>query len=250
MRFDNDDNASENEIIDENEDEFEPSDEDTVLTIASSEIARLLSNTTPEGDEARATFGSQFEKAYQELCYHRYKFNEQDADVLLDELETNFYGSSFQQEARKIAEAFLNQDIHGLTPKTQFRALSASSYVAAKPDLYDSDSGRYYEFKIYPLCEYSRNQARVFSWVVQAPIYLVGYNQGNVEIERITAEGLVFPRLPRSSFTETPRERIDQDRGSFHPHHGHRFFYIDDDPDYFDGDDEFDGDFTADDDFW
>jgi hypothetical protein len=209
----------ENSFYEDSENEEDLLDDDIVLTISSSEVARRMSLEVPEGSDERNLFGSQFEQAYQTLCYQISKSMFYSIPSLLDDFEARFEDSPYQDEAREIAEAFLNAGIIGLTPKTQFRAISKTRYIAAKPDLYNSLNGQYYEFKIYPLCEYSRNQARVFSWVVRQPVFLVGFNAGKVEIEKISTEELIFPKIPRGVYTETPRDRVDEEDGPFHRKH-------------------------------
>lgn len=108
------------------------------------------------------------------------------------------------KRALRIATGFLKKKIKGKTPATVFRKIWSDHYIAAKPDLYDSKKihgVKYIEFKTYPLDEYTRAQAFVFSWVLNRPILLVGWNNGDVEIETIFHQDNQF-KIPFSQLTE------------------------------------------------
>ena len=75
----------------------------------------------------------------------------------------------------------------GEKPRTRFREVAGSLYVAAQPDLYDSSTDTCYEFKLYPVNDYARKQAEVFAWVLGRPVVLMGLRegQGTVTLEFI-----------------------------------------------------------------
>lgn len=224
----------EDDFDDDFEDEYE---EEDVYTISSSEVARIISKEVPNGDEHAQQFGSQFERAYQQICYTLSKFMI-DVDELGSILLRFFSDEDDIDQAVKIAQAFLESNIIGLTPKTQFRRIKKNYYIAAKPDLYDQNSDIYYEFKTYKLDEYARTQAKIFSWVLQTPIHLIGWNDPDVEHEVIDGSDLEIPDLPLETFSPTPKSRVREESGPFHQRRGRRGYDyrgFDDYEDYDDG---------------
>lgn len=85
------------------------------------------------------------------------------------------------REHQAMTEAFFDAGMWGLTPRTKFREVSPNYYLAAKPDLYES--GVYYEFKTYPMTDFSSYQAKVFAWVLRSPVVLVCWNPNNHTVE-------------------------------------------------------------------
>lgn len=163
-----------------------------VFVVKASDVAKLLS-TPPEGDEVSKAFGKIFEEEYT-LANHIY--------------ERVWYSQIFRWFARKVAArlrhegiyrkdlvvkacrayaALLRAGVVGEKPPTRFREVSTSLFIAAQPDLYNYSTGTYYEFKLYPINEYARAQARVFAWILEKPVVLVGLKEdskGYMEVEK------------------------------------------------------------------
>lgn len=104
--------------------------------------------------------------------------------------------------AQQIAIAFLRANVRGLTPRTEYAELKPNYYICAKPDLCD-DYQRNIEFKTYAINDYARAQAKVFSWVYNDVIQLVGWNGQNVEIEIIDGRDMIIPLIPDTLFEES-----------------------------------------------
>jgi hypothetical protein len=154
-----------------------------VLVVRASDIAKLLANP-PEGDEVSLRFGKVFEEEYT-LANHIYSetgyahvprwFARKVAARLRAE---GIYSRELVLKAYRAYAALLRAGVVGEKPRTRFREVTESLYVAAQPDLYDSSTDTYYEFKLYPINDYARKQAEVFAWVLGRPVVLVGLREG------------------------------------------------------------------------
>ncbi len=155
-----------------------------VLVVKASDIAKLLSQP-PEGDEVSMRFGKIFEEEYA-LANHIYmwsshistpkKFIRKVAARLKSE---GIYSRELVVRAYRAYSALLKAGVVGEKPSTHFKEFKDLIFIAAQPDLYNSSTGTYYEFKLYPINDYARTQARVFAWVLEKPIVLVGLKEGS-----------------------------------------------------------------------
>lgn len=153
-----------------------------VFVVKASDVAKLLS-TPPEGDEVSKVFGKIFEEEYT-LANHVYEwalysqvprwFARKVAARLRYE---GIYRKDLVVKAYRAYAALLRAGVVGEKPPTKFREVSTSLFIAAQPDLYNSSSDTYYEFKLYPINEYARAQASVFAWVLEKPVVLVGLKE-------------------------------------------------------------------------
>ena len=164
-----------------------------VLVVKASDIAKLLSKP-PEGDEVSLKFGKIFEEEYA-LANHIYSlawnvrkiprlFIRKVAARLRSE---GIYSRELVLKAYRAYSALLRAGVVGEKPPTHFKEFKDSIFVAAQPDLYDAFTDTYYEFKLYPINDYARAQARVFAWVLGEPIILVGLKErpgGYFEVEK------------------------------------------------------------------
>jgi hypothetical protein len=163
-----------------------------VLVVRASDIAKLLSQP-PEGDEISMKFGKIFEEEYA-LANHIYmrsastgvpkKFIRKVAVRLKSE---GIYSKELVVRAYRAYSALLKAGVVGEKPLTRFKEFKDFIFIAAQPDLYDSSTGTYYEFKLYPINDYARTQAKVFAWVLEKPIVLVGLKEmsnGYFDVEK------------------------------------------------------------------
>ncbi|MCC6032777.1 MAG: hypothetical protein LM561_01685 [Desulfurococcaceae archaeon] len=163
-----------------------------VLVVKASDVAKLLSKP-PEGDEVSLRFGKIFEEEYA-LANHVYRwawyaqiskwFIRKVAARLRAE---GIYKRDLILKAYRAYAALLKAGVVGEKPRTRFKELTNSLFVAAQPDLYDETTDTYYEFKLYPINEYARKQAEVFAWVLGKPVVLVGLREdpgGYVSVEK------------------------------------------------------------------
>jgi len=154
-----------------------------VLVVKASDIAKLLSKP-PEGDEVSVKFGRIFEEEYS-LANHLYlsawntkKIPRLFARKVAARLKAEgIYRRELVLKAYRAYSALLNAGVVGEKPLTQFRELADSLFIAAQPDAYDEGSDTYYEFKLYPINDYARTQTKVFAWVLQRPVVLVGLRE-------------------------------------------------------------------------
>jgi len=164
-----------------------------VLVVKASDIAKLLSKP-PEGDEVSLKFGKIFEEEYA-LANHIYSlawnvgkiprlFIRKVAARLRSE---GIYSRELVLKAYRAYSALLKAGVVGEKPSTHFKEFKDFIFIAAQPDLYDMFTDTYYEFKLYPINDYARVQARVFAWVLGKPIVLIGLKEGldkYFEVER------------------------------------------------------------------
>ncbi len=172
--------------------------------VKSSEIARLIAAPT-QANETDLLFGKIFEECYTtatwiyEKAFYVRGISKKFIRKLAVELKlAGIYSSSLVRKAYRMYSCLVKHGVIGRKPKTMFRRLNDEIVVAAQPDLVDEF---YCEFKTYPLDEYAKAQAKVFSWVIEEPIRLVGLverEDGYFELqeEMVNAEGLKFPNIP------------------------------------------------------
>jgi hypothetical protein len=237
-----DDEDDEDFDDDEDDEDFESSESEYVQTISSSEVAKLMCDELPNGTEEAQQFGKIFEETYQMICKNSDSWWNNEENVV--EAFENMVDDEWLDEAVEIAIAFHKEGIKGLACSVSFREIWDDHYIAAKPDLYDSDSNMYIEFKTYPLGEYARLQAKVFSWVEESKVLLVGWNDGKVEKEYIDGSDLKIQSIPISHFSETYRGKVDPFYISPRRRYTHRYYhhYDYEFEDYDDFDDDFDDD--------
>ncbi len=154
-----------------------------VLVVRSSDLAKVLS-TPIEGDEILAKFGKIFEEEYA-LANHIYLrggysqtpvwYVRKVASRLKSE---GIYRKDLIVKAYRAYSALLRAGVVGEKPRTAFRHYADNIFIAAQPDLYKESEGTYYEFKLYPINEYARTQAKLFAWVLETPVVLVGLKKG------------------------------------------------------------------------
>ncbi len=244
--FEDDDEDEDFEDDDEDED-FEDDDEDEeseyVQTISASEVAKLICSEVPDGTEEAQQFGKIFEETYQMICSNSDIWWENEENII--EVFESMLQDDWLDEAAKIALGFHAEGIKGAPCSVSFRNIHGDCYVAAKPDLYDSDSGIYIEFKTYPLNEYARAQAKVFSWVQRCKVLLIGWNNGKVEKEYLDGSTLKLPSIPGFKFSDTYRGKVDPFYVSPRRRYSRRYYhhYDYEFEDYNDIDDDFDEDF-------
>lgn len=153
-----------------------------VLVVRSSDIAKMLS-TPVEGDEIYAKFGKIFEEEYT-LANHIYMWRgySQIPKLFIRKVASRLrsegiYSKELITKAFRAYSALLKAGVVGEKPQTVFRLYSDSLFVAAQPDLYNEFENVYYEFKLYPINDYARTQAKIFAWVLETPIILVGLRE-------------------------------------------------------------------------
>jgi hypothetical protein len=176
-----------------------------VRVVKASEIAKLIAQSQ-EGDETALIFGKIFEECYTYATYlHEENFyfhaptNRTFVKKVAAELKAhNIYSKELARKAYKMYSALLRAGVKGRKPKTQFKEYN-DILIAAQPDLEDSEN--YYEFKTYPINDYARAQCKVFSYVLEQPVILVGLKEDengyiNFEKEVVDAENFVLPEIP------------------------------------------------------
>ncbi|MCS7107785.1 MAG: hypothetical protein RMH77_06925 [Sulfolobales archaeon] len=153
-----------------------------VLVVKSSDLAKILSEPI-EGDETLAKFGKIFEEEYT-LANHIYvrKNYSQTPKLFIKKVASRLksegiYSKELVIKAYRAYSALLNAGVVGKKPETTFRHYADTIFVAAQPDLYNEAENIYYEFKLYPINNYAKTQARIFAWVLEKPIILVGLRE-------------------------------------------------------------------------
>ena len=89
------------------------------------------------------------------------------------------------QEREKLDKLFrllIEERILGRYSKTCEKPYSDSIILIGKPDLIDK-KGNLYELKVYPLTDFCREQARVFAWIFNKEIKLIGFKNENNEVK-------------------------------------------------------------------
>jgi hypothetical protein len=188
-------------------------------------------------------FGKIFEETYQLICNNDEAWWSNEENVY--SIFSDYLRDEWLDEAITIAKAFHQEHIRGLACDVSFRKIRGDRYIAAKPDLFDKSTGLYIEFKTYALDEYARMQAKVFSWVHQSKVLLVGWDGSNVQKEIIDGTNLKIPYIPYEEFSDTYRGKVDpmyiSPRRRYSPRYCHYDDFYDEDFDEFDEfDDEFD----------
>lgn len=171
--------------------------------IKSSDIASLIAKPK-KADEIRLKFGKIFEECYTQATWLFDKMggsksvNRKFIRKFAMELKNGgIYDKNLIKRGYRMYACLLSKKIIGQKPRTQFRELG-DILIAAQPDLWNYD--KYYEFKTYPIDEYAKIQSKIFSWVLDEPITLVGLveNEGYVtaEIETVDGNDFDFPKIP------------------------------------------------------
>lgn len=163
-----------------------------VLVVRSSDLAKILS-TPIEGDEVSAKFGKIFEEEYA-LANHIYMWSRYSQvptwfvrKVAYRLRSEGIYSKELVVKAYRAYSALLKAGVVGEKPSTAFRHHSGSIFIAAQPDLYNEYERTYYEFKLYQINEYARTQTRIFAWVLESPVVLVGLKEdasGYLHVEK------------------------------------------------------------------
>lgn len=228
---------------DEDDEDFEDSESEYVQTISASEVAKLMCDDLPDGTEEAQRFGKIFEETYQMICTNSDSWWNNEENVV--EAFEDMIEDEWLDEAVKIAISFHKEGIKGSPCSVSFRNIRGDRYIAAKPDLYDSNSKIYIEFKTYPLGDYARMQAKVFSWVERSRVLLVGWNDGKVEKEYIDGSDLKIPSISAYQFSDTYRGKVDPFYEPPRRRYSHRYYHSYDYEfeDYDDFEDEFEDEF-------
>jgi len=153
------------------------------VVVKASDIAKRLA-PFEGGDAIMAKFGKIFEEEYtlaahlyEKMVFPRYiprKFAKKVAARLKEE---GIYSTDLVAKAVRAYAALLSAGAVGEKPSTEFREYEDRVFIAAQPDLYSWSEGKYYEFKLYQLNDYARVQARIFAWVLEEPIVLIGLRE-------------------------------------------------------------------------
>lgn len=182
------------------------------FTFSASKIAGELIKPL-SSSEVNLKFGKIFEECYTKATWlhnksvygvrkGNKKFAAAVAAMLRDE---DIYSKELVVKAYKMYSCLLKAGVTGQKPKTQFRDYNGvgnekSIGICAQPDLEDIDQQGivYYEFKTYPINDYAVLQSKIFSWVIQEKIVLVGLREINgryqAEIKEIDGRDFVLPK--------------------------------------------------------
>lgn len=148
--------------------------------VRASDVAKLIA-TPVQGSETSLKFGKIFEECYTfatylyDRTYMSKSINAKFIRKVAFELKKNgIYSSENIRKAYRMYSSLLNAGIIGAKPKTVFRKVENYDdlMICAQPDLWDYL--RYYEFKTYAINDYAIAQCKIFSWVLQEPVILVG----------------------------------------------------------------------------
>lgn len=184
----------------------------TRLVVRSSDIAKLISKPV-QADERGLNFGKAFEEAYSKYAWFR-QLPDKPTNIgvfrslLGTELSRRgILTKPLLKKGVKMCWALLEAKATGSKPTTRFKEFSPGKFLAAQPDLYDATTGTVTEFKTYPIDDYAITQSRVFSYVLERPIRLVGLipnEDGTYKAEDmvISIEDFTIPTIPANLFTE------------------------------------------------
>ncbi|MBD3351250.1 MAG: hypothetical protein GF364_07165 [Candidatus Lokiarchaeota archaeon] len=195
---------------------------DFVYTISTSKIVKYLLNPTFPDDPIRAEFGKLMEEGYQHVCYllkikgwqsllmydceSLEEFIEEEIYMYLEE-HSELLREDELEEGQEIAKVFFQHGVCGLTPKTRVREAFKSHFVFAKADL-RSEYGTLYEFKTYPINEYAELQAKIFSWVYNEPVHLVGWDGDKIEEVVLNSVNINFKNIPNEFWEIEPLQML------------------------------------------
>jgi len=121
----------------------------------------------------------------------------------------NIYSVDLLREGVKMYIALHREGVTGIGVPPTFRKYADEIYIAAQPDLYNPYLDEYFEIKTYPIDEYSKTQAKIFAWVLDHRVVLVGLrkdgNDYKVETMVIEPKPLnIDPEIVRSVAREQP----------------------------------------------
>jgi len=177
--------------------------------ITASEVAKLVAEPRA-ADEERLKFGKIFEECFTAAAWLYDRTGARTArnfarKIAAELRAAGIYSKENVARAYRIYSCLLRARAkEGRKPKTRIRRIPGTDiFVLAQPDLL-TYGGEWVEFKTHPIDAYARAQARIFSWVIKAPVRLIGVveNRGyyDYEAEEIDASGLppgeVFPEIP------------------------------------------------------
>jgi hypothetical protein len=165
------------------------------LVAKASDIAKRIA-PPPQGTIVGMIFGKIFEQLYvlknhvtpRDLDPFILKIFTYDLKTLL-ELH-KIYSEELLRKGVKMYIALHKANVVGIGCPPTFRRYGNEIHISAQPDLYSPYLDKYFEFKTYPIDEYSKKQAEIFSWVLDHPVVLVGLREaGNeYEVEEIVVE--------------------------------------------------------------
>lgn len=179
--------------------------------VSSSEIAKGVSPVEFNADEEALKFGKIFHEAYQEFCYRCSGFLDIDEkpewkDFFLREIEDwlwdeEIYTEELVGKAIRIFEAMVNENLMGMgIPKTVHRVRNGMT-VYAKADLWDPMIEPMIEFKIGPLNDYARAQAKIQAWAYNTPVKLSGVKDDNGDQVALEVEVIKPDPSPVDAYT-------------------------------------------------
>jgi len=150
-----------------------------VRVVRAGELASLFCEPKATSQEA-LLFGKIFEEEY---TYSYFWYNRSVKARWVGRLfyrkiawrlkEAGIYSRELMVKAIRLHATLIHNKIYGYKPKTRFKWLK-NIIIAGQPDLIEEDSEIPVEFKTYPIDDYARIQAEIFSFVWEQPILLVG----------------------------------------------------------------------------
>jgi hypothetical protein len=190
------------------------------LVAKATDIAKKIAQP-PQGTVEGAIFGKIFEQLYilKNHVTSRGLGTPRDLDPFILRIFTydlksmlelhNIYSEELLRKGVKMYIALHRAGVTGIGVKPTFRKYEDDVYIAAQPDLYNPYSDEYFEFKTYPIDAYARMQAKIFAWVLQHPIKLVGLRGATdgYDVETILVEPKplnIDPEIIKSVAREQP----------------------------------------------
>jgi len=177
-----------------------------LIEISTSELTRYIlrqeaPDKLPDADKDHLIFGKIFEEVYTECTWlHSKSSSNVDGNSFRRKLAAKVKSSDISDERTsyfigkgyKMFACLLSEEVKGRKPKSEFRKIDNGRkrvHLYAQPDLIDG--GKYLEFKTAPIDDYSILQSKIFSWVIQEPITLVGLSEddkGYIDAEKMVIE--------------------------------------------------------------
>jgi hypothetical protein len=166
-----------------------------VLVAKASDIAKRIA-PPPQGTVEGAIFGKVFEQLY----VSKNHVTPRDLDPFILRVFTydlksllelhRIYSEELLKKGVKMYIALHEAKVVGVGIPPTFRRYENGIYIAAQPDLYNPYSDEYFEFKTYPIDEYAKIQAKIFAWVLDHHVVLVGLRGASdgYEVEEIVVE--------------------------------------------------------------
>jgi hypothetical protein len=166
-----------------------------VLVAKASDVAKRIA-PPPHGTIVGMIFGKIFEHLY----ISKNHVTPRDLDPFILRIFTydlksllelhNIYSEEMLRKGVRMYIALHRANVVGIGIPPTFRRYENGIYIAAQPDLYSPYLDKYFEFKTYPIDEYSKKQAEIFAWVLQHPVTLVGLREAGdgYEVETVIAE--------------------------------------------------------------